>query len=205
MSLTMNYPILFNHERTNPYRYAREILNWINFREQSFLDQNDYIDFSMSNRSTYLGCNSPNTLQALDLDFKFDIDDYSSINAVTFASLKYLRIDPSKAIHFDSHSFSQVRCLRLYANTKRGWVQPFFNQNIVNCDHVTTLSCDSFGDVSTKMQGKEFLSLLTRFPNLMHLRMHKVFIANDITGQDIAAACPKVVGVKIRDDKTPIL
>eukprot|EP01083_Nonionella_stella_P159720 521359_1 len=33
----------------------------------SFLGQWGYIDFSMSNRSIYLGCNSPNLLQALHL------------------------------------------------------------------------------------------------------------------------------------------
>eukprot|EP01083_Nonionella_stella_P181140 647883_1 len=32
----------------------------------SFLSQLDYVDFSMSNRSIYLGCNSPNLLYELD-------------------------------------------------------------------------------------------------------------------------------------------
>eukprot|EP01083_Nonionella_stella_P096466 271207_1 len=55
------------------------------------------------------------------------------------------------------------------------------------------------------MEGKEFLSLLTKFPNLMHLKMSNVFITNDITGHDIADACPKVVGMKILDGNTPII
>eukprot|EP01083_Nonionella_stella_P115796 343665_1 len=36
----------------------------------SFLDQWDYIDFSMSNRSIYLGCNSPNTPKYVDVNFE---------------------------------------------------------------------------------------------------------------------------------------
>eukprot|EP01083_Nonionella_stella_P186423 682378_1 len=178
MSLTMNYPILFNHERTNLHRYACKILNWINFLEQLsvtrlHLHQPDYSHFSMSNRSTYLGCDSPNTLQQLNLE---NIDNYSSINTATFASLKCLGVDPSKAMHFASQRFNQVLTLRLSANNKRGWVPFFFNQNIVNCNNVTTLDCDSFGNASTKMEGNEFLSLLRKFPNLRHLRMSNVCV-----------------------------
>eukprot|EP01083_Nonionella_stella_P096467 271208_1 len=141
----------------------------------SFLDQDDYIHFSISNRSTYLGCNSPNTLQKLNLE---NINNYSWINTATFASLKCLGVDPSKAMHFASQRFNQVLTLRLSANNKRGWVPFFFNQNIVNCNNVTTLDCDSFGDASTKMEGNEFLSLLRKFPNLRHLRMSHVFVTD---------------------------
>eukprot|EP01083_Nonionella_stella_P166689 558032_1 len=167
----------------------------------SFLDQDDYIHFSISNRSTYLGCNSPNTLQKLNLE---NINNYSSINPATFVSLKCLCMDPSKAIHFASQRFNQVQTLRLSANNKRGWVQSFFNQNVVSCNNITTLCCSSFGDVSTKMEGNEFLSLLTKLGNLAHLKMNNVYATENITGQDIADACPKVVGLELRHGTTRV-
>eukprot|EP01084_Bolivina_argentea_P300220 517604_1 len=42
----------------------------------SFCNQNDYFDFSFTNRFVYLGCNSPNLLQELDLN---EINNYSTV------------------------------------------------------------------------------------------------------------------------------
>eukprot|EP01083_Nonionella_stella_P174462 604822_1 len=162
----------------------------------SFLKQRTYNRFSLCNRSIYLGCNSPNTLQQLDLH---RLEHYSSINLASFPSIKGLDIDTSKAIEsqsnlsFDSPNFNQVTDLLLAANNTCGWVQPFLNQNIVNYDHVTALKCSQFGSSDQKMDRNEFLSLLTRFPNLTRLRLRNVQIADDVSAKDIADACSKVV------------
>eukprot|EP01083_Nonionella_stella_P043116 116374_1 len=169
----------------------------------SFLKQRDYIHFSMSNRSVYLGCSSPNTLQELKIDDIIDIKDYPVIKAGTFPSIQTLAIDPSKSMHFDSQSFNQVVSLRLTARRKRGWVQPFFERNIVGCDSVTTLDCVRFGCDTNKMDGNEFLSLLTKFPNLTHLKMRNVYLTEDITAQDITDGCPNVIGLSVMDDRVP--
>eukprot|EP01083_Nonionella_stella_P166687 558027_1 len=173
----------------------------------SFLDQLDYINFSLSNRSTYLGCNSPNTLQELNLK---DILDYSAINLTSFPSIRCLHIDPFKTAQSqqrfsvaidDASIFNQISELRLNAKEKTGWVQPFLDQNIVNCDNITALECKRFGSWTSrpgaKMQGDEFLALLTTFPRLTHLQMNGVRITGGITAQDIADVCPKVVGLAV--------
>eukprot|EP01083_Nonionella_stella_P259055 884811_1 len=161
----------------------------------SFLDQSNFITFSLSARSIYLGCNLPNTLQTLRIVHN---TNYSCINLASFPSLKCLRIDPMKAVQagnmrFDSPNFNQVTALRLEANDQREWVQPFLNQNIVNCENITTLYCKGFGSREFNMTGKEFLSLLTAFPNLTNLCITRTSITDDISAQDIADLCPGIV------------
>eukprot|EP01083_Nonionella_stella_P285395 971394_1 len=163
----------------------------------SFLDQWDYLDFSMSNRCIYLGCNSPNLLYELNVE---QITDYSSINLQSFTSVKTLHIDPSKAIEpQDSPIFNQITTLRLDANEQRGWIEQFLNQKIIHHDTVTVLCCEQFGDVGDDLDIKtnEFLKLLASFPNLNHIKMSNVFLADDITAQDIATVCPNIIGLGV--------
>eukprot|EP01083_Nonionella_stella_P154946 499871_1 len=186
----------------------------------SFLPQMSYNRFNLCNRSIYLGCNSPNLLQKLDLSA---VNDYSSINFTSFASVKILSIDPSKAMQsqhsqrFDSikrlsfaPNFNDVRHLVLHGDNKRGWVQPFLNQNMVNRDTVTTLECSQYGSSALSMicmERSEFCSLLTMFPNVTELAIHRVQIPEDIhsfriPAQDvspIADACTKVVGLLLNE------
>eukprot|EP01083_Nonionella_stella_P167231 561478_1 len=165
----------------------------------SFLNQLDYINFSMSNRSIYLGCNSPNLLHALDLT---KISDYSSIDLASFPSVTNLQIDPSKVLSsqpFDLPLFNQVMTLELASTKQRGWVQQFLNQNIVNCGTVTTLNCEVCADVTAdvEMKRNEFLTLLTQFPNLKHLTLSGVIVTDDFTAQELMDLCPKIIGLNL--------
>eukprot|EP01083_Nonionella_stella_P111462 326908_1 len=169
----------------------------------SFLNQLDYINFSMSNRSIYLGCNSPNLLHALDLT---KISDYSSIDLASFPSVTNLQIDPSKVLSsqpFDLPLFNQVMTLELASTKQRGWVQQFLNTNIIDCDTVTTLDCTYCGspdhDNSANMSQNEFLSLLARFSNVMNLKLYCLSATDDITAQDIHNVCPNIVGLYLED------
>eukprot|EP01083_Nonionella_stella_P049240 131302_1 len=165
----------------------------------SFLEQSDYIRFSLSNRSVFLGCNLPNTLQTLSIPWHIN---HSWTNLASFPSVKVLSLDPSefiKAQHntrSNSPIFNQVTTLTLLANHQREWVQSFLKQNIVNCDNVTTLECKRFGARSLNMEGKEILSLLRAFQNLTSLDMFHIHITGHITAQDIADLCPGIVRFK---------
>eukprot|EP01083_Nonionella_stella_P270553 916315_1 len=174
------------------HQFPRVIIGYI----ASFLNQWDYRDFSHCNRSTYLGCNSPNTLQKLDL---IELGDDSFINLASFPSVKSLAIDPSRLdnIDFGSQTLNQVSTLRLKAHKKSGWVQSFLNENIVNCDRITTIECANFGCVADRMHKNEFLSLLTVFPNLQDISLTCVHLTNDNTAQDIAKICSKAVGLSL--------
>eukprot|EP01083_Nonionella_stella_P125253 378803_1 len=167
----------------------------------SFLRLRDYHRFSLCNRSIHLGCNSPNTLQTLKIH---KIKDYSTINLSSFPSIKRLSIDPSviQSRHnwgFDSPNFNQVNSLKLRANEKCDWVQPFLHQNVINCDHVARLTCSAFGSNVHRMTGDEFLSLLAKFPNLTHLKMDCVLLEEDVRAQDIANTCSKIVSLSLWD------
>eukprot|EP01083_Nonionella_stella_P247837 858834_1 len=170
----------------------------------SFLKQQCYCRFSTSNISIYLGCNSPNVLQKLCLN---EAKHYSSTKLALFPSVKTLRIDPSKItesqqnMRFDSPNFNQVMTLALAAHYKCGWVRPFFNRNIVNCHHVTTLNCQFFGSIDDRMGRNEFLSLLKKFPNVTQLQLHSVEVTQDVTAQDIAGLCPKLVGLLLANTR----
>eukprot|EP01083_Nonionella_stella_P270554 916316_1 len=175
-------------------QFPRAIIGYV----ASFLNQWDYCDFSHCNRSTYLGCNSPNLLQKLDLT---QIADYSFIKLALFPSVKSLSIDASKVdeIDFDSHghTLNQVSELRLHANSKHGWVQSFLHANVVNPDTVTTIECLDFGRMTDRMDKTEFLNLLTAFPNIQRLSLTCVRVTRDITAQVIAKACPRAVGLSL--------
>eukprot|EP01083_Nonionella_stella_P176341 616687_1 len=166
----------------------------------SFLKQCDYITFSLSNRSIYLGCNSPNLLHELDLFGR----DYSPFNLTAFPSVQILQIDPSRVIEsppnwsFDSPPFNQVNTLDLFANDSHGWVEQFLNLNIINYESVTTLQCLDFGSLrpNDPMEGNEFLNLLTRFPNITNIKLDGVFAVN-ITAQEIANLWPNLIGLYI--------
>eukprot|EP01083_Nonionella_stella_P130989 397687_1 len=73
--------------------------------------------------------------------------------------------------------------------------------NIVNCHHVTTLKCKYFGSNHNKMGRNEFLSLLTKFPNVTQLQLHSVEVTQDVTAQDIAGLCPKLVGLLLANTR----
>eukprot|EP01083_Nonionella_stella_P059641 156029_1 len=168
----------------------------------SFLQQKIYIHFSMTNRFIYLACNSPNGLQQLILSC---FRDYSCIKLSSFPSVKTLRIWPFKAIEsqnnmsFDSPNFNHVTQLGLDADGKCNWVEPFFQQNIINCDHVTALRCSRLGSDDWMMWRNEFVSLFTKFPNITQLTLctDNFCVSRDVTAQDIADACPKIVGLKV--------
>eukprot|EP01083_Nonionella_stella_P185416 675978_1 len=164
----------------------------------SFLEPYDYIDFSMSNRSIYLGCNSPNLLHALNVT---DITDCLCIDLSSFPSIKTLSIDPSEFNTYSCNSphLTQITTLSLLANKKVGWIEHFLNQKIIDYDTVRVLWCSQFGDLDNDldMESNEFLKLLASFPNLNHIKMSNVFLTRDITAQDIATVCPNIIGLGV--------
>eukprot|EP01083_Nonionella_stella_P079561 218399_1 len=108
--------------------------------------------------------------------------DYSPINLTAFPSVEGLQIEPYKAIEsapnwsFDSPNFAHIHTLMLHANNTHGWVRQFLNLKLINCESVTTLDCLDFGSSPSSnhvvdMRTNEFLSLLTKFPNLQIIKV----------------------------------
>eukprot|EP01083_Nonionella_stella_P090395 252551_1 len=172
----------------------------------SFLNQWDYIHFSVSmrNRSIYLGCNTPNSLQELELRNARSVD-YSHIRLNAFPSTITLGIDPIKANDlelFGEPVFPKVNTLRLNAHGGSSWVQDFLDMNIVNYDTVTRLECHEFGSEGPEMELDVLLNLLKQFPNLKHLALDTVYLEEPDTEDDIATLCdlcPDIIGLHLND------
>eukprot|EP01083_Nonionella_stella_P162185 532210_1 len=180
------------------HEFPRTIIGYI----ASFLYQWSYTRFSTSSRHIYLGCNCPNVLSTLALEFA---KSYSCIPLTSFPSVKFLSICPSKIVasqpnfSSDSPNFNHVDHLSLYANKTNGWVHPFIRRNIVNCDTITSLSLHDFRSLSDDgdMEKSEFLGFLTRFTNLKDLMFVNSTFPDDLTAQDISDACPDLDGLAL--------
>eukprot|EP01083_Nonionella_stella_P159777 521625_1 len=161
----------------------------------SFLDQWDYFDFSFCNKAIYLGCNLSHSLEELNLQF---MNNYSSRNLSTFQSIKKLTIETNKAIQlepFDTPNFGQVSALILEGDLRgRGRVQQFLARNILNCDVVTSLKCDTFTN-------EELLCLFTAFPNVRYLKLSHVRDTSPYRrvrlAQDIYDLYPNLTGLNL--------
>ncbi len=57
----------------------------------SFLNQKNYINFSKCNRYIYLGCNTPNLMQELNL---YEIN--ASVNLCLYPSIKHFKLNFNK-------------------------------------------------------------------------------------------------------------
>eukprot|EP01083_Nonionella_stella_P187309 687939_1 len=183
-------------------QFPRDIIGYT----ASFLNQWDYIHFSVSmrNRSIYLGCNTPNSLQELELRNARSVD-YSHIRLNAFPSTITLAIDPIKANDlelFGEPVFPKVNTLRLNAHGGSSWVQDFLDMNIVNYDTVTRLECHEFGSEGPEMELDVLLNLLKQFPNLKHLALDTVYLEEPDTEDDIATLCdlcPDIIGLHLND------
>eukprot|EP01083_Nonionella_stella_P064102 166793_1 len=186
-------PIAISSTNIQLHQFPRAIIG----HTASFLEQREYVAFNLSNRSIYLGCNLPNQLQKLDL---LHFNRYQSIDVTSFPSAKTLAIYPPIDFKATKRRPLEVTTLILDARKTIGWSHRFLNQNIVHCSGVTTLECVHFGSVEgtvCRMTRNVFLNLLTRFPNLRHLKLTGVSLTSDITANDIASLCPNLIGLYV--------
>ena len=81
----------------------------------SFLDQTSHAALSSTNRSTYLGCNTPILLQELTVKYKSD-SDHSLLDVSTFQFAKELTLKvPREDYRFDDLAISTVK-MRIIAS-----------------------------------------------------------------------------------------
>eukprot|EP01084_Bolivina_argentea_P117659 208913_1 len=118
----------------------------------SFLPQLDYIALSTCTRSLFIGCNTPNQMQELDL-LKRKWKQHPPIDLAQFPSIKRL------AIHFDefrklSMSDDIAVCRELNTITLNAdrvmtfsaqEMESFREQNLINMSNITTLTLAQFG------------------------------------------------------------
>ena len=142
----------------------------------SFLKQPEYIDLSKVNRSVYLGCNSPNMLQELDLSVdlydKFRWNLCPSIKSLIFPVPDFEDISIPKITPI----FNRLEYLFLGANDEKT-MQQFMDNNFINFQNVTKLTC---GSVDERISASIFTKWLSQFPKLKHLKLYGSNIEFDI-------------------------
>ena len=141
----------------------------------SFLTQCNYFNLSACNRSIYLGCNTPNLLQELNL-FSNNID-FTKINLELYPSIKDLTI---KLDNFNKilkkGQLNQLQCLCL-----NGWesidekLQEFTDNNFIKFKNITSLNCVEFN-----AEHITFTKFLSQFTNLQHLVLNGVDVDFDV-------------------------
>ena len=150
----------------------------------SYMQQKDYINFSKSNRSVYLGCNTPNLMQELDL---LNVSDYSSINLSSYRFVKVFRF---QLYLFNAFEFNQKNVLpyletvEIYGEHDTVFGINGFVNKVKKHFNVTNISClrlDGFGWYDTARFDVDHLyKIISLFPNVAELVMNCVYLNNPV-------------------------
>eukprot|EP01083_Nonionella_stella_P145900 458185_1 len=155
----------------------------------SFLPQSDYIKLSTCARSLFIGCNTPNQMQELNL-LKRKWKQHPPIDLAQFPSIKHLAI----RLHHVSKLLPKTRdstadefiCKDLNAITIDGnrrldcsarELEIFLQQNAINLSEVTSLTLQKFGQSGSQgvdFNFNTFLLVTSAFDNVKYLNLDYV-------------------------------
>ena len=134
----------------------------------SFLDQYSFSRLSVANRACYLGCQSPNTLQELDL-FKMCNECASSMNLLAFSSVKCITLSPIDftqqfVIESLKKYFPRLNKLIFVGAINAEAISKFIQKSGIDFKNITNLTChEIYGSDNT------LSNLLSQFCNLKSL------------------------------------
>merc|ERR1712228_191758 len=168
----------------------------------SFLQQKDYIHLSKTNRSVFLGCNTPNLMQELNL---LKIADYSSIDLALYSSVKTLKLKFSKFNEMkfpenESSVMNQLESITLDGENKNDIdIDPFMINNQLNVQNVTRLELCNFGLplAGRRIDIDKLYRLLSKFPNIYDLSMYGVATNADVDSGKVCALCPGLTSLTL--------
>eukprot|EP01083_Nonionella_stella_P059514 155719_1 len=155
----------------------------------SFLPQSDYIKLSTCARSLFIGCNTPNQMQELNL-LKRKWKRHPIIDLAQFPSIKHLAIHfhelgklLPKRIDLISGGASlcrELEAITLDANRRQGMhskeIRLFREKEYINTRNITDLTLQSFGTSSVVFNVAHFHLMLASlaFDNIQCLSFHYV-------------------------------
>ena len=166
----------------------------------SYLNQNDHISLSKTNRRLYIGCNEPNTLQHLNVR-KFQNQIYSQLNLQKYPQLRHLEIAISKLIQSSISSnrifLNDLTQLTLQSESNSGSppnyidiVSKFAKQKMFDFNGITHLHLFYFGRISFDA----LIQLLLLFPNIEYLCLTMTTPNNIDSEFDLKSVLPKLKG-----------
>ena len=152
----------------------------------SYLNQKDYRKFAQCSRAIFIGTNSPNTLQVLDLK---NVDDYASFKIDNYPQLYCLKVTLSKfkdlvllfcqsKLKVSSHDRSVLPRLTHMEIDNEGKADANIDWLIIRWDNIAHLTLRNFAERdedSDKLSKQNLIKLLSRFPKLTFLTMVYVF------------------------------
>eukprot|EP01083_Nonionella_stella_P047885 128176_1 len=145
----------------------------------SYLNQYDYIHFSRSNRAIYIGCNSPNTLQCLDL---LSTHHYALLNLTLYPSIQSLSLKlhafhELNLMNIEGTIANKLQNLLLISSADHKLdITSFLQQNTLNISNVRSVSLEHIGSMQNPLGGEMFSQLLCLFPMMTRLRLLAVTV-----------------------------
>ena len=163
----------------------------------SFLRQRDYINLSKANRSVYLGCNTPNLLQELNL---LRVKDYSSINLASYPSVKTLKLKVGKLnklkfVENGSSVMNQLHSFTLDGENGGNFDIDAFARTGINIKNVRTLRLSRIGSHGSKFDIDRFYKVLDMLPNVECLRLIGLSLNAAIDLQKMSILYPNLTGL----------
>ena len=141
----------------------------------SYLPQKDYLSLSKTNKSLYIGCNDPNTLQHLDLK---KVDNYSAITLELYPKLKHLEVRIQKfdqlLLPKNKHILPELSQITFDGNWETDAdLSSVRSQQAISFDSIKTLTLKCFGKspgetLTNRFSAETFVQLIAIFPNVNH-------------------------------------
>eukprot|EP01083_Nonionella_stella_P174491 605061_1 len=165
------YPL--SHTQTTIHSLSPELIGELS----SYLCQRGNCAFGAVNRTIYIACNTPNTLQQLDLTAS---DNYSMIRLQKYPHLRSLSVQLNQFHQLQLPTDGGTVCnhlqrLTICGNKQRDIdIDPFMQQTAINLNNIAQLECQSFGTSGGVFSCTKFIRLLSKFTQL------KTFIGGEM-------------------------
>eukprot|EP01084_Bolivina_argentea_P220145 373149_1 len=165
----------------------------------SFLDQIDYFDYEKTNRSIFIGCNSPNMLSMIRLRF---LNNYSPINLSKYHNVKtlYIHLPLFKQFSIPNNGqiiMHQLNELLLDAQETDVNIEPFMSSNCFNFQNIKSLRLDRFGGDINDFNLDTLYRLFTKFPNVENIEFINLFVSDEFNALKLKQLCPNLNGLSI--------
>eukprot|EP01084_Bolivina_argentea_P157471 274418_1 len=144
----------------------------------SYLNAVDYFDFSICDASIYVACNSPISLEKLDMT-----EDGYPNNLSRFRLLKQICISPFDFTTKYDENIYQLRhikslTLNMNENIDYDGMEILINKNYIDLANIEELKCISFGSDEQLYECNTFCKFLQKFPNVTHFYIEDLHLTN---------------------------
>eukprot|EP01083_Nonionella_stella_P029752 81811_1 len=176
----------------------------------SFLQVSDYVSFSKCNRKTYIGCNSPTTLQEFNLTNEFIGCDLNRFPLLKKLKLSAEALRANNELHPKQNTLNHIHSLTLYNEIDFNNPQhhALDTTSLSKCIHVPNirhLSCVNFGFNHARWlyDSESFYDLLCSFNEVQSLTLHKVFLTDNFDMKFISI--PNLRTLSVEGTNEPVL